>query len=291
MNKKKIVGYLGVALFLVGIFFLINERIDITGAVIGILDIPSNFSFVLGIALIIISIILFAEGNLEERLEDKHHWKLYQFNKLMIAEDVEKGYLKRKQQRQNLTPMIERIERSVTAGKTIKEPYQEHTYLEHYDRESKGGRIIELNSHIVGKGKYSGKFVERIRRWWNKGKLEHFNKLANGWYIWVVDEKENFVIGNRATTESFKFGHKLPHPVLAAEMKIYGAGEVLIEDGLIKEYNSGTGHYFDRRNPRGFDKQSKEVFDYFRKRAGWKEVRGGAKYGRKHDLEDDSINY
>jgi hypothetical protein len=199
--------------------------------------------------------------------------------------------LKRRKQDKKLTPMQERIERSVTGGKTIKEPYREHTYSEHHDRESQGGRIIEVESHIIHKGKYSGRLTEKIKRWWNRGKIEHFNKPADGWHVWVVDGEGNFVVGDRTLSESSKYGHKLPHPVLANEREVYGAGEVFIKNGLVKEYNSGTGHYFDRRDPPGFDKQSKEVFEYFRKKAGWKEVRGGAKYSEKHDVETDSINY
>lgn len=60
---------------------------------------------------------------------------------------------------------------------------------------------------------------------------------------------------------------------------------------MIKEYNSASGHYFDRRDPGGFAKQSKEVFEYFKKKAGWKEVRGGARYSKTHDADIDSVNY
>ena len=40
-------------------------------------------------------------------------------------------------------------------------------------------------------------------------KLKHFNKPADGWYVWVVDDKGNFVVGDRTTSESVKYGHKL----------------------------------------------------------------------------------
>jgi len=292
--KKKYFRFLSLAFFLVGIFFLLNSKTDITGAVVGVSNISSGISSIFGIVFILVSAMLFVGGeSLEEKLEDEHHWKKYEFNKpFMMAEDVQKGYLKRKKsQEKNLTPIQERIERSVTGGKTIQEPYREHTYSEHHERESQGGRIIEVDSHIIHKGKYSGRLTEKIKRWWNRGKMEHFNKPAEGWYVWVVDSEGNFVVGDRTLSESSKYGHKLPHPVLANEREVYGVGEVFIKNGLVKEYNSGTGHYFDRRDPPGFDKQSKEVFEYFRKKAGWKEVRGGAKYSKKHDVETDSINY
>lgn len=284
---------LSLVFFLFGIFFLLNSRIDITGAVVGVPDILLGFSFIFGISLTLFSAILFVSGeSLEDKLEEERHWKKYQLDRpFMMAEDVKKGYLKRKKQEPHLTPMQERIEKNVTGGRTIKRPYQEHTYAEHHERESLGGRIIDVDSHIIHQGRHSGRFTEKVKRWWNRGKLEHFNKPANGWYVWVVDERGDFVVGDRSTSESVKYDHKLPHPVLANEKRVYGAGEVLIKDGLIKEYNSGTGHYFDRRDPRGFDKQSKEVFEYFRKKAGWKESRGGAKYSKKHDVDVDSINY
>jgi len=291
--KKEHFRFLSLAFFLLGIFFLLNSKTDITGAIVGVSNISSSLSSIFGVVLIIFSAILFVGGeSLEEKLKEESHWKKYELNKpFMMAEDVQKGYLKRKKQEQNLTPMQKRIEMGVAGGKIIKGSYREHTYSEHHDRESQGGRIIEVNSHVIHKGRYSGRLTEKIKRWWNKGKFEHFNKPADGWYVWVVDSDKNFVVGDRTISESARYGHKLPHPVLANEKQIYGAGEVLIRDGLVKEYNSGTGHYFDRRDPRGFDKQSKEVFEYFRKKAGWKEIRGGAKYNEKHDADADSINY
>ena len=284
--------------FIIGLMLTLSSLEEFTGAFAGATDLSVDLRFLIGILFIATALFLdkpprgkTLEAALHE-LEEEHHWRKYEFNRpFMMAEDVEKGYLKRKKQELHLTPIQERIERSVTGGKAIKRPYQEHTYAEHHERESQGGRIIDVDSHITHHGRYSGRFTEKIKRWQNRGKLEHFNKPANGWYAWVVGENGDFVVGDRSTSESVKYGHKLPHPALANERMVYGAGEVLIKDWLIKEYNSGTGHYFDRRNPRGFDKQSKEVFECFRKKAGWKKARGGARYSREHDVDADSVNY
>ncbi len=49
--------------FVLGIFFLLNSNIDITGAVVGVFDFSSGFSSVLGIILILVSAMLFVGGS------------------------------------------------------------------------------------------------------------------------------------------------------------------------------------------------------------------------------------
>ena len=64
--KKKHFRFLGAVFFILGTAFLINSKIDITGAVVGAPSISSALSSVLGIVLILVSIILFFGGeNLE----------------------------------------------------------------------------------------------------------------------------------------------------------------------------------------------------------------------------------
>jgi hypothetical protein len=66
MNKKHL-RFLSLAFFVLGVFFLLNSKIDITGAVIGLHGISSGFSSILGIAFIVGSIILLV---VNKKLED-----------------------------------------------------------------------------------------------------------------------------------------------------------------------------------------------------------------------------
>lgn len=175
----------------------------------------------------------------------------------------------------------------------IQSQYLEQDYREKFysGEASQGGRIIDVNTHIIRRGNDDDKFFDKLKKFWNEGRLEHFNSLANGWYIWVVDEHENFVIGNRERFDHIRFGYKLPHPVLAKGKKVFGAGEVLTQDGLVKGYNTASGHYFDLNDRRRFNNQGQAVFEQFRKKAHWKEVRGGAIYITSHDTKRDDINF
>ncbi len=66
---KKLIKLSSLALFILGTFFLLNSKINITGAVTGGPDISPAFSSVLGIVIIFASVILFvSEESLEERL-------------------------------------------------------------------------------------------------------------------------------------------------------------------------------------------------------------------------------
>jgi hypothetical protein len=58
--KKKHFRFLSLAFFLIGSFFLLNSKTDITGAVVGISNISPGFSSILGIAFILVSIMLLA---------------------------------------------------------------------------------------------------------------------------------------------------------------------------------------------------------------------------------------
>jgi len=75
--KKKYFRFLSLAFFLVGIFFLINSKIDITGAVVGVSNISSWISSIFGIVFILVSMMLFVSGkSLEERVENVSGKKL-----------------------------------------------------------------------------------------------------------------------------------------------------------------------------------------------------------------------
>lgn len=67
--KKIPIKYLSYFLFIIGLFFLINPNINITGAVIGSeLNIQLTFSLILGLVFVILGIIIFVEAK-EDRLE------------------------------------------------------------------------------------------------------------------------------------------------------------------------------------------------------------------------------
>ena len=278
--------------FLIGIFFLLNSKTDITGAVVGVSNISFGFSSIFGIVFVLVSAMLFVSGeSLEEKLEDEHHWKKYPLNKDSIIQDVEQEYLN-SQEEYKRSPIQERIERMVAGGKTVDTPNKKRNYEEQFyeGHASQGGRVIDVQSHLAKKGE-------------KKGRLIHFGQPANARYLWVVDEDGNFIVANRQTfqhemdnmdEEKIDYRHrlhKLPHATLAKGKKIYGSGEVLIEGGLIKEVNTHSGHYLPvtitpGRNPgeygnsliENFDKQGKEVFKEFSKKYGWREVKKGAKY-------------
>lgn len=290
--KKKHFRFLSLAFFLVGIFFLLNSKTDITGAVVGVSNISSGLSSIFGIVFILVSSMLFVGGeSLEERLEEEHHWKKYPLNKDSIIQDVEQEYLN-SQEGYKRSSIQERIERVVTGGKTIDTPNKKNDYEEQFyeGHASQGGRVIDVQSHLARKGE-------------KKGRLMHFGQPANAKYLWVVDEDGNFIVANRQTfqhemenmdKEKIDYRHrlhKLPHATLAKGKKIYGSGEVLIEGGLIKEVNTHSGHYLPvtitpGRNPgeyensliENFNQQGKEVFKEFSKKYGWREVKNGARY-------------
>jgi len=290
--KKKYFRFLSLAFFILGIFFLLNLKTDITGAVVGVSNISSGISSILGIVFLIGSLVLFVGGeSLEKKLEEEYHWKKYLLNKDSIIQDVEQEYLN-SQEDYKRSPIQERIERMVTGGKTIETANKRRTYEEQFyeGRASQGGRVLDVQSHIAKKGE-------------KKGRLMHFGQPANAKYLWVVDEDGNFIVANRQTFQhdmssmnkekiDYKHRlHKLPHVTLAKGRKIYGSGEVLIEGGLIKEVNTHSGHYLPvtitpGRNPgeyensliEDFNQQGKEVFKKLSEKYGWKEVRGGAKY-------------
>jgi hypothetical protein len=223
------------------------------------------------------------------------------------------------------TPVQQGIERSLNRGELIL-PYlrkdnlherkkyrgemvnKRNSFRGQFDEghAAKGGRVIDLASHIVSP-------TINPFTWFTQGRLKHFNKLADGDYIWIVDTKGNFVLANRgAGAQHEKELQKgwmihdmpqmpvrrglnlqrdvrktfLPHATLAKGEAVYGAGEVTIKDGLIERYNPFSGHYakliadseHSPREPYNFCNQSLEVFRHFAKKYGWKEVRGGAKY-------------
>lgn len=118
----------------------------------------------------------------------------------------------------------------------------------------------------------------------------HFGQPANSWYIWIVDEDEEFIVANRQifhhkmpqmNFEEIDYSHrihKLPHATVARGKRVYGSGEVLSEGGKIKLYNSVSGHYVDLDNVSDFNNQGTEVFLLLAHKVGWAQVQGGARF-------------
>jgi hypothetical protein len=337
MKIKKGFRFLGVLLIIVGIFIIMAQPFSMTGAVIDPSSVISRVWFFVGISLIFGGALLVTtvKKDLEERLEgidqiaESHNWINYPITPK--SERIDKrvddetgkatglGYLNEEKDypEPKKTPIQKRIEKMVTGGKKIL-PYigkedkslrmenkgetvnRRNSYAEQFyePHAAGGGRIIDVQSHL------------------SRGKLKHFNELANGDYIWIVDSEGRFIVGNRGeVNESGDFNgmvhdmfqmpldlgsgkrHKkidkrkttLPHSTLARGLDVYGAGEVTIKDGLIYKYNSDTGHYAKLetdlggpREPDNFVRQSVSAFKTLCKSIGWKEVEGGAKYDSKH---------
>jgi hypothetical protein len=73
--KKKHFRFLSLAFFLVGIFFLLNSKIDITGAVVGVSNISSGISSILGLVFIIggLSLLMIqGSASIDDLVEDIH---------------------------------------------------------------------------------------------------------------------------------------------------------------------------------------------------------------------------
>jgi len=66
---------LSLAFFLIGSFFLLNSKTDITGAVVGISNISPGFSSILGIAFILVSIMLLAVNKKLEEILGIHDYE------------------------------------------------------------------------------------------------------------------------------------------------------------------------------------------------------------------------
>lgn len=267
--------------FLLGLLF-IEQSQPLTGAYLDIVPVVNSLT---GMILWIIAGILFIAG--DESLEEKisAHWRKFPVNSKSMIEDIEQEYLSKKMhyQRSSLQKMIER---TITKGKFIDEEKQNKKTSYHkqfYEgHAAQGGRVIDVTNHIEKTGK-------------NVGKLIHFGQPANARYLWVVDEEGNFIAANRQTMQHempqmdqkkidiFHRHHKLPHPTLAKGKNVFGSGEVVIEGGKIKEFNTASGHYINIEDVARFNKQGEEVFRYFIKKVGWKEVEGGARYSLKKE--------
>jgi hypothetical protein len=64
MEKRKIIKFLGLLIFLIGIIFSLNSSLNFTGAFIGYESLIHPFSFFLGIAFLILGIIIFSTASL-----------------------------------------------------------------------------------------------------------------------------------------------------------------------------------------------------------------------------------
>jgi rRNA-processing protein FCF1 len=70
VKSRKNIRVMSLLLFVFGIFFLINFRLQITGAFIGSFNAPSIFNLIFGLIFILISVIVFASKSLDEQLRE-----------------------------------------------------------------------------------------------------------------------------------------------------------------------------------------------------------------------------
>ncbi len=217
-----------------------------------------------------------------QSLEDwvKPHWRKYTINLDSLAQDIEQGYLGRRGS-SSKTVAQQTIEERLGLPRGIPEnpPDQQPSYEEQFfeGHAAQGGRVIDVASHLGRKGPHTGKLI-------------HFGQPANARYVWVVDAEGNFIVANRQTMvhemphmDRTKIDyphrlHKLPHPTPAKGKEIYGSGEVLVDGGKVRSFNTASGHYVDLEDVVAFNRQGQEVFRYFVKKVGWQQVEGGAIY-------------
>lgn len=280
MQKEVIFTVSGLFFLTLGLFLLVNTETSITGAIVGT-ALPTSTSALYGILSLLTSLVLLNKTKtLDDKVEEEHDWKKYDIKKESYLMDIEQDYL-RDSQRVHRTPIQERIEQSVTGGKLIQEGRhnRQSTYEEqfHEGHAAQGGRIIDVAGHLGTYGKH-------------KGDLLHFGKAPKSRYLWIVDEDGNFLIANRQVMhhdlpsmkqEKIDLGHrrhKLPHATVARGKKIFGSGEVFVEGGKVKSFNTASGHYVDLHNIEQFNKQGEEVFRYFIRKIGWNEAGGKATY-------------
>jgi hypothetical protein len=64
MEKRKIIKFFGLLIFLIGIIFSLNSSLNLTGSFIGYESLIHPFSFFLGIAFLILGIIIFSTVSL-----------------------------------------------------------------------------------------------------------------------------------------------------------------------------------------------------------------------------------
>ncbi|VVB79464.1 Uncharacterised protein [uncultured archaeon] len=309
-------------------FTILSESMSILGF----------WKFLVGISLFVAGGGLFIQSNLENSLEDsnpvilkiakKRKWNIYEVTPDSEPSDREAKvgvrYLNDEMQdpTSKRTLLQERIEKAVT-GKGLILPYvKEDTHLSrsavkgelvnrrkdyasqfHEPHAAGGGRVIDVKSHVLKRELLSPK------TWLNPraGKLVHFNELADGEYIWVVDQAGNFIIGDRTQIlhdmyqmpshleKDKSMGKKdrrrtyLPHSTLARGRGVYGSGELKIIKGLVSEYNADSGHYAKLLpdlngppEPDTFVKQSLEAFKFAIQNVGLKEVKGGARFNSQY---------
>ncbi|MBT4595875.1 hypothetical protein HOC99_02995 [Candidatus Woesearchaeota archaeon] len=252
-----------------------------------------NLNPIIYLLLIFISILFVIKlDSLESKLDNldwKTHakencWQLHKYDPRMAIKDFDIGYLRRSKKDKKQTPIQKQIAKSISGSEILEtnnNKYEKNSYeqLFYTSHASKSGRVFDVNSHTD-----------------KNGKLKHYNNLEDGWYIWVIDNDGNFVIGSRSRKKKHRYiidvyGYKLAHPTLTAGKSVYGAGELFMERGKIKHFNSGTGHFYDRTNIKSFNEQTEDVFLYFSKRAHWKQVSGGATYNKNYDDKEDITNY
>lgn len=129
------------------------------------------------------------------------------------------------------------------------------------------GRAFNLNTHLEG-----GEFIL-------------YGAPASGKYIWTLDADGNMNIGLRldqAGPSDWKpspYVYRssgssedkiLPHPALSGGNKVFGAGEVVFENGEVSEVNAWSGHYVDKVGSKEFNENAVNAFRLYAESNGLK---------------------
>ena len=288
MKRSSVLFVCGLLVF-IGLALL--QSPGITGAFTGTSAKPTGFVLVLAALFVFVT-----AHDLEHRVKEtvsqelkKGAWRTYSVNPSAELEDINQGYLSM-QEHAPRTPMQHRIEQLVNSGRLIEPEFRNRqpTYAEQFDggHAAAGGRAIAVATHLVRRGDARGNHVVN--------RLQHFGQLANALYLWIVDDEGNFYLANRQTMlhgmphmnpekiDEVHRQHKFPHSTLARGHRIIGSGEVLIESGLVKYFNTASGHYIDRENIGAFNRQGEQVFRYMVKELGWGTASDKLEFKMKH---------
>lgn len=147
-------------LFLAGLILIVASQVTITGAVVGASGMPFVSNVITGLSLIFVSMILFATGDLEKKLEKEKTEKIGNLNY--------DGHAVKRMEQRHIFPTV--VEDAIQHGT--------HYHLKHTDQypEAKGATEVYIKEHTADI-ESGGKIGERIIHV-HPGKREYNNLLV-----------------------------------------------------------------------------------------------------------------
>ena len=237
MSKKQVYRILSIISFLIGVFFLLNSKINITGAAVGV-SISSPLSSFMGFFLILTSSMLFLSGNLEDKvkydpkiksfrryLKKREHHKISYNEAEVLYKDALKSYY-----------------RAISLGK-IKQTYGKKPlkYIEDY--------IKTFNIHI------SEKFSDKAKKLLNEAGIS----LEEGR---IYDKSRELIrLADRLgydTTEHTKEGIRVKDAdgSIITEIPNHPTVNINTAKGIMKSLAKGKGSF--RKSDRRASKENQE---------------------------------